>query len=165
MNTATASVNTDTGFAEVAPVLKALYLCTLPFCRFSFKDGKEAIFMNGQYLTDNREEMYQLEAEIEAGHPHIYVDAAKRTVDVAFRDPVEAIKKQAIEEYLARQRAAVDPTNDGGTSDQGKLNVGNTSNAGVAAAGSTSTEGAAQMAGTGVTGAGTAKIAINMGAK
>lgn len=151
-------MNTLTDTTEPAPILKALYLCTLPFCRFSFKDGKEAIFINGQYMTDSREEMYQLEAEIATGHPHIYVDDSNRTVDVAFRDPVEAIKKQAIEEYLARQKAAVDPTNDGGTSAQGALNVGNTSNAGVAAAGSTSTDSPAPTTGT-------AKIAINIGKK
>ncbi len=103
---------------DPAPILKNIYFNTLQNCRYTFKNGKDANFLNGQYVTDIRSEIDELDAEVEFGHPHIYVDANKRQIDVQFRDPVEAIKRQAIAEFLAQQKEATNKANDMGTTSQ-----------------------------------------------
>lgn len=74
-------------------------------------NGKEANFINGDYYTANPEEIYQLQAEIVAGHPHLG-DGGE--VDMATLDPLAELKAKAIAEYIASQEAANLKTNDRG---------------------------------------------------
>lgn len=96
---------------------KNLYLSRISSIKYIFVNGKEANFILGQYITDAPEEIQQLDAEVKQGHPHIYTDPNKKEVDATYLDPVEAIKRKAIADYLAQQRA-LDPSKDAGTSDQ-----------------------------------------------
>lgn len=105
--------------AEQSPEQKKVFhkFCSnIPSVKYIFKNGKTANFVAGQYLTAIKSEIEELQFEIENGHPHISVDNKELTVDSLHADPLEKIKKQAIEEYLARQAAAVNPENDMGTS-------------------------------------------------
>lgn len=90
------------------------FCANLPSCKYIFKSGKVANFVGGKYVTTIDSEIAELEEEIKFGHPHIFVDANERTVESEKADPLAAIKKKAIEEYLAAQAKAVDPNNDMG---------------------------------------------------
>ncbi len=123
---------------------KALFMNSLLNCRFSFKDGTEAIFLNGEFYTDNEEQIKELLHEIKLGHPFISQIAGKEIVDTAFVDPMEAIRAKVIAEYEAQQAAlrAGQSTTEDSTSDQNqKIVVGNTTTAGEAMSGSTSVDG------------------------
>ena len=84
-----------------------LYKSSLLSCRTHIPNGKELHFVAGRYATDNEEEIAFLDAEIKAKNPTFYVDAAEREVDSVRVDPVEAIRKKAIADYLAEQAAKV----------------------------------------------------------
>lgn len=95
-----------------------LFKSSLPSCRFIFSNGKVANFVRGQYTTTLENEIKELEAEVAEGNPHIYIDNSQKTISVEELDPLYAIKKKAIEEYLAQQQKAVNPNNDMGNTVQ-----------------------------------------------
>lgn len=95
-----------------------LFKSSLPSCRFIFSNGKVANFVRGQYTTTLENEIKELEAEVAEGNPHIYIDNSQKTISVEELDPLYAIKKKAIEEYLAQQQKAIDPNNDMGNTAQ-----------------------------------------------
>lgn len=99
--------------------------------------------MSGEYLTDVKEEIDELNDEIRLGHPHLFKDTKREVVDIKFIDPVEAIKKRAVEEYLERQRVALDKTKDGGTTELAAQlqGIGNSTTVNDAMSGSTSVDG------------------------
>ena len=94
------------------------FCSNLPSSKYIFKSGKVANFVRGQYLTSIESEIAELNADIGFGHPNIHIDPKERTVDSLHADPLAKIKKLAIEEYLAAQQRAVDPSNDMGNSVQ-----------------------------------------------
>ncbi len=121
------------------PVMKRVFFNSLGNCRYSFKSGKEAIFLNGEYLTDSPIEIYELKEEILAGHPHIYINPDKVEIDTVFRDPMDVIRAQVRLELLKEQAAIKNADQDFGKSDQNqKIVVGNTTTAAEAMSGSTS---------------------------
>ena len=128
------------------PVGKILnvYHNTLGNCRYTFKGGKDANFLSGMYTTDIATEIEELDLEVASGHPHIYVDPEKLTIDTTYVDPLLEIKRKAIEEYLAAQAVAMDKTTDRGETDQNsKLQgIANTSTIADGAAESSSSDGA-----------------------
>jgi hypothetical protein len=109
-------------------------------CRFTFAKGKDANFLGGVYRTDIQSEIDELTAEVQSGHPHIYVDPNEITIDTTYVDPLLEIKRKAVAEYLEQQAKAMDKTNDRGNTDQtGKLQgIANTDTIADAASGSTS---------------------------
>jgi hypothetical protein len=117
---------------------------TLLHSRFSLKNGKECIFMNGEFATSNVDEIKELLAEISAGNPHIYLKKEKFMMDKKELDPMEALRRKIIAEHIASQNAIQAGDADYGNSEQGKLNVA--SSADVAAAASGSSSGAASTA-------------------
>lgn len=116
--------------------IKNVFTSTLPSCRFIFKGGKEAPFINGEYYTNDEIEIKELEAEIAASHPFISVNSEKKTIDTDKLDPLETIKQAAIAEYLAKQAASNSKDNNRGISVQTKLTVANSTTIADAAAGS-----------------------------
>lgn len=135
--------------------LMAVFLCSLGNSRYTFKNGKDAVFLAGRYLTNNEGEVNELLQEIKEGHPHISVptNPDDMIVDTKFVDPMEAIRAQVRAELLAEQAAIRNSTADMGTSDQtGKLDVGNTKTVGEAMSGSTSGDGAAGVSAASTTG-------------
>ena len=112
----------------------------IPSCKFLFKNGKEANFIGGKFMTDNESEIAELQAEVDLRHPHIYVDPEEAKVDSERVDPLEQIRMKAVAEYLAKQAAAVATTNDrGNTAQGGKLEgIANSATVAAGAAGSSS---------------------------
>jgi hypothetical protein len=92
-----------------------VYFSSFPSCQYVFKSGKVAPFVGGRYTTKIQSEITELDHEISEGHPHIYVKKGMETAVAADLDPLSAIKKRAVEEYLAAQAKALDPTNDMGS--------------------------------------------------
>jgi hypothetical protein len=100
-----------------------LYKSSLPACKIHMPNGKALNFVNSEFATGIAAEIEFLEAEIAAGHPTFYKDSAQLQIDSEKVDPLEAIKKKAIEEYIALQKdggkvadaASVTPANTGMT--------------------------------------------------
>ena len=95
--------------------------------QYLFANGKVAGFQFGKYLTDSDSEAAALDAEIAAGHPSIYRPAleAERTIQSDQLDPMSMLKArlraEIIAEELVKNAAAVNPTNDMGTSVAGQV--------------------------------------------
>lgn len=103
------------------PMLK-LYKSRLMSSKVIFTTGKELLFVNGRYPTDDEDEIKFLDAEIRNRHPHIYIDEKEKQVDSDRLDPLEEIKRRAVEEYLEKQKEMSTSNRDMGTTDQsGKL--------------------------------------------
>ena len=94
-----------------------LYRSHIPSSKYIFKNGKEANFIQGRYTTADETEIAELDAEVKAGHPFIFVKADEATVDSDQLSPLEHIKQQAIKEYLAAQASATDNSNDMGSTE------------------------------------------------
>lgn len=71
--------------------------------------------MGGSYITDKQDEIDFLDAEIRSGHQMIYVKEDQKVLTQEQLDPLAAIKKKAVEEYLAKQAEQADPGRDMGT--------------------------------------------------
>lgn len=91
-----------------------LFKSAVPSCKTHLPNGKEINFVGGRYATDDPLEIEYLEGEIKARHPIFYVDSKELEVDSVRVDPVEAIRRKAIADYLAEQEAKVG-TNTGDT--------------------------------------------------
>lgn len=122
--------------------IKQVFISSLGNSKYIFTNGKEANFINGEYSTDIESEIADLENQIKAGHPHIGRNIAKLTVDTDSMDPIEDIKRRAIEEYVAKQKAASDIKNDRGTTEQSARLGGILTSRNVAAATAGSSSGA-----------------------
>ncbi len=112
-----------------------VFKSTIPSVNFIFANGKPAIFQQGVFRTAVDWEIAVLEAEIAAGHPHIYIDEAEREIDSELVDPMNALRAKIIGEYLAAQEAAVNPANDMGSTTQESLKPANSQDVAAAAAG------------------------------
>lgn len=102
-----------------------------------FPDGTAAGFVNGRYTTQDETKAQVLRDAIDAGHPHLYIDADKPVLTEAELDPMAEYKARVIAEYEA-SKIAGDKNSDKGSSSQGRLNVADTGSIGAAAADSTS---------------------------
>ncbi len=84
-----------------------LYKSSILSCKMHTQSGKELNFVKGRYATGNEAEIKFLDAEVEAGHPHIYVDKGESEVDSVQVDPLTAIRAKAVADYIAEQEAKV----------------------------------------------------------
>lgn len=87
--------------------LARLFFSSLLSSKYLFTNGKEANFVNGQFTTAIPTEIHQLETEVLAGHPHLYMDPNRLEVDVANQDPLMDLKARIISEYEAAKQAMV----------------------------------------------------------
>jgi hypothetical protein len=101
--------------------IKSLFKSRIPFIQYFFKSGKQAAFLNGEFITDTPSEVEELNLEVASGHPHIFIDEDKKTVDTNHLDPLDEIRRKAVEEYKASIAAATDKNQDRGSTEQGKL--------------------------------------------
>lgn len=83
--------------------LLRVFKCSLPSTNYVFKNGKPAVFQNNRFCTANPAEILELQTEIDAGHPHLYVDPNEEQIEARLVNPVEAMKDRIIQEYLAEQ--------------------------------------------------------------
>lgn len=83
----------------------SLFKCRVLSCKYFFKSGSVAYFTDGRYATKNPTEIEELTAEVEAGHPHIYIDDAERTSDTAMQDPMAALRAKLFKEFQEQQKS------------------------------------------------------------
>ena len=84
---------------EIANVFKS----NIKNLQYIFSKGKVAHFRDGEYLTKNKSEIDELNAEVEAGHPHIYIDKNKVTASVEEANPLAAIEARIRAQIEAEQ--------------------------------------------------------------
>lgn len=78
--------------------IKQVFLSRIPACAYLLKNGIKVEFINGKYLTDDKEIVAELEQEVKAGHPLIYRDANNLEVDTELQQrALEAAMKAASE--------------------------------------------------------------------
>jgi hypothetical protein len=121
-----------------------VYKATMPSVNFIMPNGKPVIFVNSVYYTDNEQEIATLDYEIKQGHPHIFIDSTQKEIESEDLNPMVALKKGVVaqmtrEELVAalqaKEAAAIDPSNDMGTSDQSSVKPASTQDVAPAAAG------------------------------
>jgi hypothetical protein len=115
-----------------------LFFSVIPSCQYVFKSGKIASFVSGRYSTHIASEVEELNAEIAAGHPHLFVKKGEEKVLVADLDPVSALRKKFFAEFQAAQAAAIDPENDMGSSSTATTGMQTSKTIGTITAGSKS---------------------------
>lgn len=87
-----------------------LFQSNLQSHNFVFKNGTVAHFIRGVYTTDIESEIDELNAEIKARHPHIFIDPNRVTIAADELDPMSALKKKLKEEIRAEMEAAAGTT-------------------------------------------------------
>ena len=122
-----------------------VYKATLPSVNYIFRNGKPAIFVNGKFCTDIPSEITELDEEIAAKHPIIFIDSAEREIDSAAVDPISALREKIIAEYKATMAAATSLDNDRGTAAPQQLKPASTLDVVEAAAGGPGTGLAARI--------------------
>ena len=80
-----------------------VFKSTMGSSNYVFKDGSFAAFVSGKFYTDNDEYIAELQAEVAAKHPNIYVDADESEIDAVMVDPATAQRINIVAEYLAQQ--------------------------------------------------------------
>lgn len=93
-------------------------------CNYIFKDGTQAVFKLGAYLTDNPHRIAELEEEVKRGHPHISIDKDDYEVSEEDLNPEAVLRKRHFAEFQKEMEA--NANRDMGTSEQGKLKPANT---------------------------------------
>lgn len=93
-------------------------------CNYIFKDGTQAVFKLGVYLTDNPHRISELEEEVRRGHPHISIDKNDYEVSEEDLNPEAVLRRKHFVEFQAEMEATAN--RDMGTSEQGKLKPANT---------------------------------------
>lgn len=98
------------------------YKNSMPSCNYLFKDGTVAVFLAGEYLTNNPLRQEELDKEVKNGHPHIRIDPNDCTVKPEDLNPETALRNKYFAEFQAEVEAK--KNRDMGTSQQSKnLNV------------------------------------------
>lgn len=107
---------------------KRLYKSTIKFNNVIFPNGHVAHFKGGMFATDNPAYIAYLDKEIaENGFGGIiYIDPNATTITAEQENPMLALRKRFFEEFQAEQAGFLNPNNDMGTSEQGKLNPAST---------------------------------------
>lgn len=134
----------ETNVAE-AEVVATIFKATLPSINYVFKNGKPAIFVSGKFITSVPAEVAELKAEIEAGHPHIYIDAKEAEIAAAAIDPMAGLRAQIEAEIMAKMAAATNPENDMGNTEDEKLKPASSTDIASAAVGGSGTGLAARL--------------------
>ena len=105
-------------------ILKS-FSATLRSCKYTFKNGVVAHFINGIYRTDRQNEIDELTEEVTYGNPYFSFasDVIASEVD-NLANLRERLKKEAIAEYLAEQ-ARIAAANEAGNRDFGNTGAVN----------------------------------------
>lgn len=82
-----------------------LFHSTMKSCRYIFKDGTAANFVNGKFVTTMDSQIAELQDAIAKRHPHIFVKTGEETVDYDIADPIAALRKKLFAEFMAEQEA------------------------------------------------------------
>ncbi len=94
------------------------YFSTRPRISITMPDSRRISFIGSQYVTDNPDEIAFLDEQIRANHQMIYVKKDHLQVTQEQLDPLAAVKKRAVEEYLKQQAEQQNPGRDFGKTTQ-----------------------------------------------
>ena len=113
---------------EAAQEPKRLYKSTIKFNNIVFPNGHVAHFKGGMFVTDNQYQIDYLDSQIAQNGfgGVIYIDPKARTITAEQENPMLALKRKFYEEFQAEKAAQMNPSNDMGSSEQGKLNPAST---------------------------------------
>jgi hypothetical protein len=136
LNTAPADPGLDSEGKQI--IVYSVFKNRIPSCTFVQKNGNVISFVEGTYRTTKQDEIDEITAEINAGHPHMYIDPNQKTIQSDQLDPLAGLRTRIIAEYLAAQAAATNPSNDRGSSEAEALRPAGTDVIQAAAAGSSS---------------------------
>lgn len=95
--------------------LPQLFKSHLKELYYILKSGEKIAFLNHLFWTSSKKVADELDAEIEAGFTYIYRDANELTIDPSKIDPLEDVRRQAVEDYKAKIAAI----------NAGNMNLGN----------------------------------------
>lgn len=84
-----------------------VYKCSMNSCKTFTPAGKCIEFISGRHVTDDEDVVEYMEAQIKAKHPLFYVDANEKEVDGEKLDPLEMVRRKAVEDYIKQQAAKV----------------------------------------------------------
>ena len=117
---------------------KRLYKSTIKFNNIVFPNGNVAHFKGGMFATDVPAQIDYLDAQIAQNgfNGIIYIDPNARTITAEQENPMLALKKKFYEQFQAEKAGFLDPSNDMGSSDQGKLKPASTTDIAPVALGS-----------------------------
>lgn len=119
--------------------MHTLFKSKISSCNYITKAGKPIYFNAGRFSTANAVDIAELKELVADGHPSIFIDPNENEIDFDIKDPLDFIKKKAVEEYLKAQKDAMNPNADRGTTVSEKLKgIANTKNIADATAGSAS---------------------------
>jgi len=107
---------------------KRLYKSTIKFNNIIFPNGHVAHFKGGMFVTGDPDQIEYLDKQISSNGfgGVIYIDPNARTITAEQENPMLALKRKFYEEFEAEKRAQMNPANDMGSSEQGKLNPAST---------------------------------------
>lgn len=81
-----------------------VYFNTHKSCKHVFEKGGIAEFVGGRFLTDDAQHIKELDAEIARGN--MFLSKGAEQLTAADLDPVAEIRRQAVADYIAQQKAA-----------------------------------------------------------
>lgn len=96
------------------------YHSTMPSMRYVFRSGKVAHFTSNTFYTCVELEIKELDDEIAAGNPFLYVDKEELSVAAEDRDPMSKLRKKIIAEYEAEKLKSETPRDMGDSVSAGK---------------------------------------------
>lgn len=107
---------------------KRLYKSTFPIVNVISPIGKVIEFRGGIFITDETDLIEYLDDQVakRAFGGQIYIDPNARTITAEQENPMLALKKKFYEQFQKDQASFINPANDMGTSDQGKLKPAST---------------------------------------
>jgi hypothetical protein len=107
---------------------KRLYKSTIPFNNIIYPNGHVAHFKGGMYATDDPTYIEYLDAQIARNGfgGVVYIDQNARTITAEQENPMLALRRKLFAEFEAERAAKMNPANDMGNSDQGKLKPAST---------------------------------------
>jgi len=100
-----------------------VFKSTIPSISYLYKDGVSAVFQFGVHRTADPARIAELEAEVAANHPHIYIDPKEREIDEDMVNPENVLRAKLRAEILAE---LADPNRDMGAYEQQALKPSST---------------------------------------
>lgn len=87
--------------------LKNIYKSRLVSSMYVTRNGKPLHFIDGKHITDNQEDIAELEMEIKRGSAQfgIYVDPAESKVDTSLQDAIQEATREAALKVIAEFEA------------------------------------------------------------
>lgn len=130
------SATQQTTVTETSTPLRHLYKSTVKTMNIITPQGKILNFKFGRFATDEQDVIEWLDRAVAKNEfaGTVFIDPNQRTTSADEENPAKAYRDLIIKEYL-EQQARLNPNNDMGTSDQGKLRTANTTNIAAVTAG------------------------------